>query len=140
GNPVGDQYVSTGGTTVQYFENARFELNREGSVGLGRIGAEAFHQTVPRVDDPKSPNVAYFATTGHTLQGAFKTFWEQNGGLSVFGYPISEVRDEDGTKVQYFERARFELVPSGNSAQSTVRLTPLGAQMWASVQQTVVAH
>ncbi len=40
-------------------------------------------------------------------------YWEANGGLAQFGYPISEQlveRLEDGElyKVQYFERARFE--------------------------------
>ncbi|WP_124681927.1 hypothetical protein [Candidatus Viridilinea mediisalina] len=53
----------------------------------------------------------YFPQTGHFLGGAFRSFWERNGGLDIFGYPISPefVQNSDGRIVQYFERARFEL-------------------------------
>src|SRR3954447_7061417 len=49
------------------------------------------------------------------LSGRFRAFWEQNGGLPVFGFPISPAQDEsdrtsDRTlQTQWFERARFEL-------------------------------
>ena len=41
------------------------------------------------------------------------TRWQRNGGLPVFGFPLTEVITEtleDGRayEVQYFERARFE--------------------------------
>ena len=32
----------------------------------------------------------YFAATGHTLSGAFKAYWDANGGLAQFGYPLCE--------------------------------------------------
>jgi hypothetical protein len=53
----------------------------------------------------------YFPETGHFLQGTFRAYWEQNGGVTLFGYPITEeyIR-EDGRVVQWFERARFELI------------------------------
>jgi hypothetical protein len=53
----------------------------------------------------------YFTATGHYLRGAFRSFWERNGGLPIFGYPLTEeyYRKADGRIVQYFERARFEL-------------------------------
>ncbi len=42
----------------------------------------------------------------------FATFWRDNGGLSVFGLPLSPAANEQvgdqKYKVQYFERARFE--------------------------------
>ncbi|MBO9316871.1 MAG: S8 family serine peptidase, partial [Chloroflexus sp.] len=58
----------------------------------------------------------YFPETGHTLGGGFRTYWEQNGGLPIFGFPISEEFTEissDGrpVTVQYFERHRFEWRP-----------------------------
>jgi LPXTG-site transpeptidase (sortase) family protein len=49
-----------------------------------------------------------FPETGHTLAYSFRVFWQQNGGLDIFGYPITEVFVENGRPVQYFERARFE--------------------------------
>jgi LPXTG-site transpeptidase (sortase) family protein len=49
-----------------------------------------------------------FQETGHTLAYSFRAFFDRNGGLPIFGLPISEVFFEDGRPVQYFERARFE--------------------------------
>lgn len=134
GAPVGPHVTTAAGQTVQYFERARFELQANGSVGLGLLGKEALGAVAPRVEPPTKSDVRYFPETGHTLTGAFRTFWEQNGQLPIFGYPISEVVDEDGTKVQYFERARMELVPSGNNAQPQIQLTALGSQEWAALQ------
>lgn len=50
----------------------------------------------------------WFKETRHTLAYNFRLFWERNGSLPIFGYPITEVFLEDGRPVQYFERARFE--------------------------------
>ena len=45
----------------------------------------------------------------------FSDFWQRNGGLAVFGYPVEAAKQEqtpEGTfLVQYFERQRFELHP-----------------------------
>lgn len=70
----------------------------------------------------------YFAQTGHYLGGVFRTFWEQNGGVDLFGYPITEeyIRNGDGKLVQYFERARFELRVENN--QPIVELGLLGSE------------
>ncbi len=59
--------------------------------------------------------IFYFPQTGHYLRGAFLSYWEREGGLPIFGYPITEeyIRSADGRLVQYFERARFELVVEG---------------------------
>lgn len=72
-----------------------------------------------------------FPETGHCLSGAMLRFWEQHGGLAVFGYPIGpaadEVSAEDGRtyRVQWLERARFELHPE-NHAPDDVLLGRLG--------------
>lgn len=72
-----------------------------------------------------SPN--YIGQSGHFLMGLFRTFWYQHGGVSRFGYPITEefVRQSDGKVVQYFERARFELRRTGPN-QAEVDLGLLG--------------
>ena len=71
-----------------------------------------------------------FPETGHTLAGRFLEYWQANGGLPQFGYPISAVVDEVGEdgqrhQVQYFERNRFELHP-GNPRPYDVLLGRLG--------------
>ena len=49
--------------------------------------------------------------TGYTMGGAFLSFWQLNGGLSVFCYPIDSERMSDGVIAQWLERNRFELHP-----------------------------
>jgi hypothetical protein len=72
-----------------------------------------------------------FSETGQTVQGVFLDYWEHNGGLPQFGFPISDERFEtselDGRrhKVQYFERAVFER-HSDNKPPYDVLLVQLG--------------
>ncbi len=70
----------------------------------------------------------YFPQTGHYLGGAFRSYWERNGGVTIFGYPITEeyIRSSDGKLVQYFERARFELRVENN--QAVIDLGLLGTE------------
>jgi hypothetical protein len=63
----------------------------------------------------------YVEATGHNLGPRAAAFYDQGGGLPIFGLPLTEEFEEDGVRVQYFERARFELRPDGR-----VALTPLG--------------
>ena len=66
----------------------------------------------------------------------FDQFWNGNGGLPVFGYPVSpdtwefnqDAGDSFGT--QWFERNRFELHPE-NAAPYNVLLGRLGAELLA---------
>jgi hypothetical protein len=51
--------------------------------------------------------------TGYCVSGAILRYWEQNGGLPIFGYPISEQRVTTIEytwigPVQWFERDRLE--------------------------------
>ncbi|NJL32796.1 MAG: hypothetical protein HC893_01725 [Chloroflexaceae bacterium] len=82
---------------------------------------------------PPPPSLAApvltFEQTGHSLSGAFLTYWRRNGGAAVFGLPTStevEQYTADGQRrtVQYFERAIFAYYPEDGS----VRLEPLGWQ------------
>jgi polysaccharide biosynthesis protein PslG len=50
----------------------------------------------------------YFPETGFWVDADFARFWETNGGLMVFGYPVTRVFYQDGLHRQYFERAIFE--------------------------------
>jgi hypothetical protein len=62
------------------------------------------------------------------LCAGFRAYWEQHGGLAIFGYPISEEFVEDGLVVQYFERQRFEYHPT-NPPEWPVLGGRLGAQL-----------
>jgi hypothetical protein len=74
-------------------------------------------------------STVYYPQTGHFLRGAFRAYFESKGGVSIFGYPITEeyVRASDGTIVQYFERARFEL-HSLDGQTVVVRLGSIGQE------------
>ncbi len=72
-----------------------------------------------------------FPQTGQCIEGRFRQYWEQNGGLAVFGYPTTPARLElnpDTGRMhptQWFERNRFELHPE-NTAPYDVLLGRLG--------------
>lgn len=69
----------------------------------------------------------FFAETGHFVGGGFWDYWQANGGLMVFGYPLTEEIQEDGRTVQYFERAVFEFHPE-NADSYKILLRRLGAE------------
>jgi hypothetical protein len=137
GYPISDRRQETDEETgetyiAQYFERARIEEHpaRGGAIMLGRLGAQ-IHQ--PEAPTTIEADARFFPETGHNISGTFRTFWEENGGLEIFGYPISEVKQEvssgDANEylVQYFERARFELPVGSAGTASDVQLALLGA-------------
>jgi hypothetical protein len=81
---------------------------------------------------PAETDRLYFLESGHTLQGQFRRYWDDNGGLEKLGYPISEELREpspiDGVErtVQYFERAVLELHPEFAGTPHEVMLAALG--------------
>jgi hypothetical protein len=84
--------------------------------------AGAVVHTAAAADD-----VTYVEATGHSLRGVFRAFWQQNGGVDNFGWPITEeyIDPQSGRVVQYYERARFERV---SATSADVRLGPLGRE------------
>jgi hypothetical protein len=75
-----------------------------------------------------------FPETNQCMSGRIRQFWEQNGGLSVFGFPITDQHEEilEGRpfQVQWFERNRLELHPE-NQRPYDVLLGRLGADRLA---------
>jgi hypothetical protein len=118
---------------VQYFERNRFEYHPENagtaySVLLGLLGSEMTKgRSFPTVAPIQSTNTLWwFKETGHSLSGRFLEYWQQNGGLAIFGFPISETFQENGLLVQYFERNRFEYHPENAGSKYDVLLGLLG--------------
>ena len=152
GYPITDPQMETDPETrqqflTQWFERNRFELHPENAgtpygVLLGLLGKDLRRQALPVDPDfqplaaPPSevgPNV-YIAETRHLLNEKFVAYWNTNGGLPRFGYPISEARralDPQTGQIfltQWFERARFEVHPE-NEAPYDVLLGLLGNQI-----------
>jgi len=100
-------------------------LNTTGS----QITPNPFARILPFAD---SPEHRFFRETGHALNFGFKTFWEQSGGLPVFGYPLSEEFPEKNADtgqtytVQYVERQRFEYHPENKGTPYETLLGRLG--------------
>ena len=132
--------VQENGRTVQYFERQRFEYFPEKAgtsyeVQLGLLGTRA------AAGKPGAGRIAAFASrkdmiyvseTGHSLGGAFLSFWRANGGVRVLGYPITEPVQEAGLTVQYFERARMEYHPEKAKQGFVVELSLLGRDyLWS---------
>jgi hypothetical protein len=79
-----------------------------------------------RADDG-SPGMYFF--TGYKLSEPFLSYWQNNGGLDRFGYPISDVIHDpaSGLDVQYVERGRLELHHTDSS--DMVMLGRIGADV-----------
>jgi hypothetical protein len=71
-----------------------------------------------------------FPETGFCIDGRLRSFWEQQGGLRVFGYPLGPAVQQQSANgpitVQLFERNRLEWHPN-NPAPYDVQLGRLGA-------------
>jgi hypothetical protein len=131
--------------TVQYFERARLEYHWRNDppydVLLGQFGRRVLlARTGQEVAPPVEPRegAAYFPETGHTLGGRFREYWEGNGGLAQFGFPLTEPFEEvleDGGvyAVQYLERARFEYPPE-HAPPFDVLLGQFGRQILAEAE------
>ncbi len=119
--------------TVQYFERARFEYhpelkNTSYEIQLGLLGSQyttgrQFAESAPFISTAQR---YYFPETRHSLGGSFKRYWDKNGGLALYGYPISDEFAENGYTVQYFERNRFEYHPELSGTPFEVQLGLLG--------------
>ena len=84
---------------------------------------------------PPGATTRCFPETGECVGGRFLHYWRANGGLALYGYPLTGERRErleDGREyvVQYFERARFELHPE-NQPPNDILLGQFGRRILA---------
>jgi hypothetical protein len=132
GYPITDDYVDPQtGLLVQYFEKSRLEWHPGNPepyrVQLGLLSEELGKRQAPPtlsglVNDP---NCRFFDATGHIVCHAFLEYFDRNGGLDRFGYPITGFIIENERTVQYFQRARMEWHPDQPRGHQ-VQLAPLG--------------
>jgi|GEM_PF-556083 len=120
---------------IQWFERDRLEIQPDGHVTAGRLGAERLEQLGTPwqmgAGTPAGPGCQAFAETGHHVCGTFAAFWRANGGLTRFGLPLTDeytaTLEGHTYTVQYFERRRFEFHPE--VGPTTVLLGLLGREV-----------
>jgi hypothetical protein len=120
---------------VQYFDHVRFEQHPENPpeshIIISSLGyyQHAIDGTAAVAAIPSNSNACRFIAQDDIdpipVCYAFLKFFDSNGGILQFGYPISQVEVRGGRLVQYFDRARFEWHPENPSGQR-VTLTDLG--------------
>jgi hypothetical protein len=147
GYPISEELRETSPTdgverTVQYFERAVLEFHPEfeGTAHEVMLAAVGRWVTRDRKFQPVTPfenksDRIYFPQTGHSLKEAFFRYWQSNGDVRRFGYPISEELPailDDGKvyTVQYFERARLEWHPTEAGGPKEVQLGLIGWQAY----------
>ncbi len=135
GYPITDELTDpVTGYTEQYFERAVFEWHPDAPAGwqiqLRRLGAEAVSDrrdaSAFQPSDQQDAGCDYFSQTGHEICSHFLNYWESNGALAIYGYPLSDAFIEGDYTVQYFERARFEWHPENAGTPYAVLLGLLG--------------
>jgi hypothetical protein len=116
----------------EWFEGTQIEPSA--SYGRKYLDLTASHARLFKVGPDTCGGGPHFRETGHSMCKKMEAYWHKYGGLSQFGFPISPPVDEksptDGKvyRVQYFERARFELHPENAGTEYEVLLGLLGKQ------------
>lgn len=124
---------------VQYFERVRLEAHPENlppyDIQLGLFGRQILAGVKDAPVAPVDPRAGatHFPQTGHNVRPHLLSYWQANGGLASFGYPLSEeftetLENGKPYTVQYFERARFELHPE-NAAPYDILLGQFGRRI-----------
>lgn len=127
----GDYYRSTWQTAIdrnaaavvltsfnEFYEGSHIEPSEQYGdlyLRLTKEWSDRYHSAQPPAPAPTTGPCRFFPETGQQVCGRMLEYWEQNGGLPVFGYPItaqSAQQIEGQTfQVQWFERNRLELHP-----------------------------
>ncbi len=132
--------LAEGDIKVQYFQNGRLEMGSDNKVRLTLLSYELSLRKTGRILESQVPaGGVYYPTTGHSVVMAFLDFYLHYGGPSLFGYPLTELVNENDRLVQYFERVIFEWrpeLPDGERVQ-LIRLgemyLPDNSDAWATI-------
>jgi photosystem II stability/assembly factor-like uncharacterized protein len=116
GNPNGIIAATSDGSTLyassdggSTWQSATFAATSTDSV-ISIGGTERGSLPTDPVDAPPvSATVKYFPQSHHTVRDNFLYIYQHYGGLKLFGLPLTEQFNQDGQKVQYFERVEFIL-------------------------------
>jgi hypothetical protein len=135
GYPRTEEFMENG-VVMQYTERFLLE-DVAGHVVPAALGrALTAGRGFPRVAPfPATASRLYFASTGHTLSGAFLRYWRTHHGTILLGAPIAEPDHEmngDGTGrtylIQWFENGRLEYHPELAGTRYAVEIGLCGKQ------------
>jgi hypothetical protein len=131
--PASNQYVDSvaiGGAAVVWSDHSATER----VVRVRPI--DAVTPAAPRsANDPLVQGRSYYEASRHSLGGRFERYWGRNGGLAVFGYPLTEEFRQQNPDtgvtydVQYLERQRYEYHPENAGTAYEILLGRLGAEL-----------
>ncbi len=125
--------TTTGGLNVDLDVAGGYVAVTQGHIGNYSVQAIPITDLLPSASqsDPASisPDWNYYPESSHYLSFGFKDFWTQNGGLPVFGFPLTEEFTQNGLTVQYLERQRFEYHPEFAGSPYEVELGRLGTEV-----------
>jgi hypothetical protein len=79
-----------------------------------------------RPGQAQQDSARYFPQSGHYVDEPFLSFFQENGGLQVWGPPLTEAFEDSGRLVQYFERGRIECTLQGQEEPCEPSFSPLG--------------
>lgn len=148
GNPITPAFDSTesndpSGILIQYFENARFELHPENPselrVRITPLGEYYFQKDdiAPSAWNQNSPYACQsMSADTPPVCYDFLQYFNLNGGIAIFGYPVSELVTNKNRSVQYFDWAVFEWHPE-RSAGEQVSIEDLGARYFYDIREDV---
>lgn len=105
--------------------------------GFLMLGSNSAFSSVRSPQSSVQAGREYFSATGQYVEGKFLRYWEEHGGLPIFGYPLTPAFQEGGHMVQYFERSRFELHPENAGSPYEILLGQLGKERLKSEGRVV---
>jgi hypothetical protein len=144
GDPITDAFIEDiSGLKVQYFEKARFELHPEEipdlRVKLSNLGSYLYQkgQTLPVLYNASGCRFYPQVADGYHICYDFLEFFDENGGIAHFGYPISNFEILDGWIVQHFQRARLEWHPE-NPLGKSVMVSNIGKEYFIEHNENLI--
>lgn len=131
GLPVTEAFIDPEtGRLIQYFENARFEYFAENMAGdkvrLTPVGQSMYeHGTYITGLTESTPNCYQQDNWDYPVCFSFHSFYEDYGGESQFGRPVSGLEYLRGRLVQFFEYAQLVWMPE-HPPESEILVAQLG--------------
>jgi len=139
GYPITEEFTSKDGKTVQYFQRARFEYRADlpdgQRVQATQLGRVTYVSTGP-LNVSNTFACRTYTENGYPVCFAFLEFFDQYGGVTQFGYPISGFEYHENKIVQYFEKTRLEWQPWKVEGQRVV-VSDLGRMYFDALGEDV---